>query len=190
LLSRCKSIEQGSSFDWRPFKADNSDAWIIHILRREAERTILPGLPDFLAGKAEPQQLDERLALLGVCQFTNRNRVLGRLYTDAFAAAPQLVEDVKAGHRYHAACAAALAGSGHDENGGDLSQKERARWREIARSWLAVRQTAGRGLRRAPPSGTSEPGDGELDATRCPWRPRPAGRLIRAGDPSYVEATP
>jgi tetratricopeptide (TPR) repeat protein/tRNA A-37 threonylcarbamoyl transferase component Bud32 len=126
-----------ASFDWRPLKADNSHAWICHIFRREAERTILPGLSDFLAGKAKPQDLDERLALLGVCQFTNRNSVLGHLYTDAFAAAPQLAEDVKAGHRYHAACAAALAGSGHDENGGDLSQEERARWREIARSWLA-----------------------------------------------------
>ena len=72
------------------------------MLRREAERTILPGLSDFLAGKAEPHHNDERLALLGVCQFTNRTRVLGRLYIDAFAATPQLAEDVKAGHRYRA----------------------------------------------------------------------------------------
>jgi hypothetical protein len=104
---------------------------------REAERTILPGLSDFLAGKAEPQHNDERLALLGVCQFTNRNRLLVRLYTSAFAADPQLAEDVKAGHCYHAACAAALAGSGHGENGGDLSQEERARWRMMACSSLA-----------------------------------------------------
>jgi serine/threonine-protein kinase len=101
---------------------------------REAERTILS---DFLAGKAEPQHNDERLALLGVCQFTNRNRLLVRLSTSAFAADPQLAEDVKAGHRYRAACAAALAGSGHGENGGDLSQEERARWRMMACSWLA-----------------------------------------------------
>src|SRR5262249_37704229 len=31
----------------------------------------------------------------------------------------------------------ALAGSGHGENGGDLSQEERARWRMMASSWLA-----------------------------------------------------
>ncbi len=104
---------------------------------REAERTILPGLSDFLAGKAEPHHNDERLALLGVCQFTNRTRVLGRLYIDAFAATPRLAENVKAGHRYRAACAAALAGSGHGENGGDLSQEERARWLMMACSWLA-----------------------------------------------------
>jgi serine/threonine-protein kinase len=76
-------------------------------------------------------------ALLGACQFTNRTRVLGRLYIDAFAAAPQLAEDVKSGHRYCAACTAALAGSGHSENGGDLSQEERVRWRMMACSWLA-----------------------------------------------------
>lgn len=70
--------------------------------------------------------------MLGVCQFTNRTRVLGRLYIDTFAAAPRLAEEVKAGHRYRAACAAALAGSGHGENGGDLSQEERARWRMMA----------------------------------------------------------
>ena len=93
---------------------------------REAARTILPGLSDFLAGKAEPQNNDERLALLGVCQFTNRNRLLVRLYTSASAADSQQAEDVKADHRYRAACAAALAGSGHGENGGDLSQDERA----------------------------------------------------------------
>jgi len=85
---------------------------------REAERTILPGLSDFLAGKAEPHHDDERPALLGICQFTNRTRVLGRLYIDDFAATPRLAEDVKAGHRYRAACAAALAGSGQGENGG------------------------------------------------------------------------
>ena len=64
--------------------------------------------------------------MLGVCQFTNRTRVLGRLYIDAFGATPRLAEDVKAGRRYRAACAAALAGSGHGENGGDLSQEERS----------------------------------------------------------------
>ena len=53
-----------------------------------------------------------------------------------------------------------------------------------------LQQTRSLGLRRALPSSTSEPGDRELDATRCPWRPRPAGRLKRAGDPAHVEARP
>jgi hypothetical protein len=55
-------------------------------LRREAEAMILPNLPAFLDGKYRPQDNDERLALLGGCQFTNRSLV--RLYAEAFAAAP------------------------------------------------------------------------------------------------------
>jgi serine/threonine-protein kinase len=31
-----------SSYDWSASKADNHDAWIAHILRREAEALILP----------------------------------------------------------------------------------------------------------------------------------------------------
>jgi eukaryotic-like serine/threonine-protein kinase len=105
------------------------------VLRREAEAMIMPKLPAFLGGKHQPRE-DERLALLGVCQFTNRTLALARLYADAFAAAPQLAEDVKAGHRYSAARAAALAGSGRGEDGASLSQEERSRWRKQARQWL------------------------------------------------------
>ena len=57
-----------ASYDWSAAKADNHDAWIAHILRREAEALILPGLPAFLEGKYQPKDNDERLALLGVCQ--------------------------------------------------------------------------------------------------------------------------
>jgi serine/threonine-protein kinase len=39
-----------SSYDWSESKADNHDAWIAHILRREAEATILLNQP---AGRAE-----------------------------------------------------------------------------------------------------------------------------------------
>ena len=54
---------------------------------------ILPGLPAFLAGTYEPRDNDERLALLGVCQFTNRAHAMARLYADAFAADSQVAMD-------------------------------------------------------------------------------------------------
>jgi serine/threonine-protein kinase len=79
--------------DWRPDQIDDERNWMYHVLRREAERTILPKLPAFLDGKYQPQDNDERVALLGVCQFTNRTRALAQLYTDAFTADPQLAED-------------------------------------------------------------------------------------------------
>jgi eukaryotic-like serine/threonine-protein kinase len=34
-----------ASYDWSAAKADNHDAWIAHILRRQAEMLILPDLP-------------------------------------------------------------------------------------------------------------------------------------------------
>src|SRR5262249_9689730 len=64
------------AFDWSAARANGTDAFIFHILRREAESTILPNLPAFLEGKYQPQDNDERLALLGVCQFTNRTRAM------------------------------------------------------------------------------------------------------------------
>jgi serine/threonine-protein kinase len=114
----------------------DQDGWIYHVLRREAERMILPNLPAFLEGKYQPQDNDERLALLGVCQFTNRNAAQARLYADAFAADPVLAEDARSGHRFNAARAAALAGWGHGEDAASLGPEEKTRWRKQAREWL------------------------------------------------------
>jgi serine/threonine-protein kinase len=124
--------------DWRPNKVRDRDGWIYHILRREAERLILPNLPAFLDGTYEPRDNAERLALLGVCQFTSRARAAAGLYADAFAADPRLAEDLRLGLRFSAARAAALAGCGRGEDGATLSQEERTRWRKQARDWLAL----------------------------------------------------
>jgi eukaryotic-like serine/threonine-protein kinase len=123
---------------WKPNVGSYQAGWLHHVLRREAEQLILSKLPDFLAGTYRPEDNDERLALLGVCQSMNRIRSLAGLYAEAFAANPKLAEDEGAGHRYNAACAAALASSGQGEDAGNLSQAERTRWRKQARSWLAL----------------------------------------------------
>ena len=125
-------------YDWRATMVRDQDGWIRHVLRREAETMILPDLPAFLDGKRDRRDNDERLALLGVCQFTNRTGALARLYADAFAALPQMATEVGAGHRYNAARAAAMAGTGHGEDAGSLGQEERTRWRKQARAWLAL----------------------------------------------------
>ena len=108
----------------------DQDGWIYHVLRREAEGLILPDLPAFLEGTYQPRDNDERLALLGVCQFADRTAAAARLYADAFAADPRLAEDLAAGHRYNAARAAALAG-GRPRRGrrGLSAREERTRWR-------------------------------------------------------------
>ena len=126
------------SHNWRASKVRDQDGWIYHVLRREAEKMILPGLPAFLEGKYQPQDNDERLALLGVCQFTNRVAALARLYAEAFVAVPLLAEDVRSGHRFNAARAAALAGWGRGKDGALLSEEEKARWRKQACAWLKL----------------------------------------------------
>ena len=122
--------------DWRAHWAVDQNGWIFHVLRGEAEALILPDLAAFLAGKHQPQDADERLALLGICQFTGRSLVLAGLYRDAFAADPRLAEDLIGGHRYSAARAAALAGCGRGEGAAGLGEAERKRWRVQAREWL------------------------------------------------------
>ena len=122
--------------DWRAYQAVDQDGWMFHVLRREAEALILPDLAAFLAGKQQPRDADERLALLGVCQFTGRSLAQAELYRDAFAADPRLAEDLSGGHRFSAARAAALAGSGRGEGAAGLDEAERKRWRVRAREWL------------------------------------------------------
>ncbi len=57
------------AFDWRAAEADSRDVFICHIFRREAEAMILSNLPAFIDGTYWPQDLDEQLGLLGICQF-------------------------------------------------------------------------------------------------------------------------
>src|SRR5262249_41220961 len=124
------------AFDWRAPRADNRDAWIAHVLRREAEALILPDLPAFLQGKHQPRDNDERVALLGDCQFQGLHATTARLYAAAFTADPKLADDLQAGHRYRAACAAALAAAGQGKDAQQLDDRERARLRRQALDWL------------------------------------------------------
>ena len=145
-------------FDWNPAQADWRGVWIAHIFRRQAEALILPNLPAFLRGEYQPLDNDERLAMVGICQFQGRYHAAARLYADAFAIAPALaenlasacrsraalgdkqpvsrVEELATECRYPAARCAALAGCGLGEDGAKLDEAERARWRRQARDWL------------------------------------------------------
>jgi serine/threonine-protein kinase len=127
--------------DWSS-QVGNPHNWISHVLRREAETLIVPNLPAFLAGEYQPRDNDERLALLGVCQFTNRSLARARLYAAAFAAEPSLAEDHQSARRSRAARAAALVGSARGEDVAGVGEPERARWRQQARQWLRADMAA------------------------------------------------
>jgi Flp pilus assembly protein TadD len=91
-------------------------------------------LPAFLEGKYRPADNQQRLDLAQVCVLTKRPRAAAGLYADAFAADPKLLDDM--GHRYNAACYAALAGCGQGKDAAKLEDKERDRWRKQALDWL------------------------------------------------------
>jgi serine/threonine-protein kinase len=71
-----------------------------------------------------------------LCRLLERYAAAARFYGDAFAAEPKLADDLKAGHRYDAACSAARAGCGEGEDAAGLKEAERARLRRQAHAWL------------------------------------------------------
>jgi serine/threonine-protein kinase len=105
---------------------------------REAESMVAmeARLPAFLKGEFQPTDTVQRLGLVGVCHARKLNHAAARLYADAFAADPKLADELKAGHRYSAACLAALAGAGKGEDAAKLVARERARLRQQALAWL------------------------------------------------------
>jgi superkiller protein 3 len=95
-------------------------------------------LPQFLKHEAQPADAAERVQLGWLCQqpYKQLNAAAARLYAQAFAAEPKFADDLKAPHRYNAACAAALAGCGTGKDADQLDDRERARLRHRALTWL------------------------------------------------------
>lgn len=99
---------------------------------------LLHRLPDVLAGREKPQSPAEAcdFALLCAQPFQKRYAAAVRLFAEAFAADPKLAEDLKAAHRYDAACYAALAAAGQGKDAEKQDDKARARLRGQALAWL------------------------------------------------------
>jgi serine/threonine-protein kinase len=90
-----------------------------------------------LKGDAQPADAAERLALARMCREPKQlYAASARFYTEAFAAQPQLAEDLNTQDRYNAACAAALAAAGQGKEAVPPDDRERARLRQQARDWL------------------------------------------------------
>jgi serine/threonine protein kinase/Flp pilus assembly protein TadD len=108
----------------------------------------LEKLPRILKGEAQPADAADCLALAGLCQLPYQGLYAAsvRFYREAFASQPSLAEDLQAGNRYNAACAAALAGCGQGKDASALGEKERARLRQQALDWLRSNLDAWRRL--------------------------------------------
>jgi tetratricopeptide (TPR) repeat protein/tRNA A-37 threonylcarbamoyl transferase component Bud32 len=131
---------------------------------RQAERMVAleEKLPALRKGEYKPRDNKERIALVEVCRAKRLYHAAATLYADAFAAQPRLEDDLQAGHRYNAACAAALAGCGQGKDSPRPDDKERARlrgqaltglradlalWTKQASGTRALRRAVGKGLR-------------------------------------------
>jgi serine/threonine protein kinase/Flp pilus assembly protein TadD len=94
-------------------------------------------LPKVLHRQVQPADAAERVALAWLCQeHKKRYAAAARFYAEAFADEPKLAEDLGTGHRYNAACAAALAGCRQGEDAAQLDNPERVRLRQQALDWL------------------------------------------------------
>jgi tetratricopeptide (TPR) repeat protein len=130
LASLRRGHEQGSK---QPGWTSPSAQWV-----RDAERLVElePKLKAVLQGEGRPANEKERLELANLCGLKQHPADAARLFAEAFAADPQLVEDLKAFHRYNGACYAALAGCGRGEDAAKLDDQEKARLRRQALDWL------------------------------------------------------
>jgi tetratricopeptide (TPR) repeat protein len=111
---------------------------------REAERLVELDrrLAAILRGQARPRDAGEQIELAQICYSKKLYAGEARFYAEAFAAEPKRAADLEAGHRYAAACAAALAGCGRGADVDKLDEAERGRWRRQALDWLRAHLTS------------------------------------------------
>jgi len=116
--------------DWRYPSAE----WV-----QQAERlaNLEAELPKLLSGESRPGDAASAAALASFCQeYKQRYAAACRLYSAAFVLDARLADDAAAQHRYNAARAGALAGSGRGHNAVQLDDAERVRLRQQALDWL------------------------------------------------------
>jgi serine/threonine protein kinase len=109
-------------------------------------------LATLLSGQRQPANNAERLGLAWILQLSKLHFAAAtRFYRDAFAADPKLTGDQPSGHRYNAACAAALAGCGQGKDAAALDGTERTLLRRQALVWLRAELEAWRKLLEKEP---------------------------------------
>jgi eukaryotic-like serine/threonine-protein kinase len=124
------------SYDWSELRATDHQAWIAHVLRREAQGLIVPNVPAFLRLKQEPVDNVERLSFITACHTDGLYAEAAELARAAFAADPKLADAPGSFRRYNAACAAALAGCGKGKDDPLPDRATRTMLRTQALAWL------------------------------------------------------
>ena len=105
---------------------------------RETERLVELDrkLPAIVSGQGKPSDELEMLGFAQLCYDKKLHGASARFWSEAFQAQPKLADDMQVQHRYNAACAAALAGSGQGKDDPPLDDAAKARWQKQAIDWL------------------------------------------------------
>ena len=167
----------GAASTWSP-RAEGFRANLERQLQRCQRLRALEGrLPAVVQGKDRPAAAD-CLDLAELCFVKKHYATAARLYAEALAATPQLTEDLRAGHRFNAARAAALAGGGHGDDAAGLGEPERAGLRKQARDWLRLDLAA---WAKKVDTGTAADRI-QAQKTLAPWRDDPDLAGLRDAD--------
>ena len=104
--------------------------------RRKAPMALSQRLPAILRSEDKPKDNTERLGFAQMAYDCKLFAAAARLWAEVFAADPKLGDDLRAGHHYNAACAAALAAAcqGIDEPETDDATKTKLRRQTL--EWL------------------------------------------------------
>jgi serine/threonine-protein kinase len=139
-------------------------------------------LPAILAGTERPTEVATQQALAEWCLTHKRlTATAASFYTSALSTQPSLADDLEAGHRFHAACAAALAGCGVGQDAARLDDRQRAALRKQALDWLTAEQSAWAERHRR-----GRPGDRTVAATALrSWKGNEALAGVR-GEPALA----
>jgi serine/threonine-protein kinase len=132
LAALRRGHELGSQKPAWPYPSAN---WV-----RRGERLVAleSRLPTVLKGDMRAADAVESLGLAEVCGYKQHFATAARFYREAFARDGKPAEDPNTGHRYNAACFAALAGCGRGLDAGTLDAAARAKLRQQARDWLTA----------------------------------------------------
>jgi serine/threonine-protein kinase len=118
-------------------QGDPSRAAATRRLQRCEQLFALEGrLPAILGGQDKPADAAEHLQVAELCSIKKQYAAAARLYAGAFVANAQFADDLKASHRYNAACFAAQAAAGQGADAADIDANDRTYLRQQALDWL------------------------------------------------------
>ena len=123
-------------------RPDRRDALAALVRKAERFAALEPRFAGVLAGTDAPSDAEEGACFAKMAYFTSRYEASAVLLTRAFRDEPALAEDLAAGRRYDAACAAALAGTGRGKDAPAESKRPPLRAQALAwlRADLALRE--------------------------------------------------